>query len=1131
MDKDETTNQDMQKLEESIKSLGVLPDFDQNILFALERKYFDFIDLRDFELVTTDVKVDLNKDLKLIKVTSVNHLEKSDIGLHLQNFSNLLAVMKDPHHTLFSIIKGSSSATELYYGIVNNYKDKDKDTQKKTEVETNSYFNENFLAAIRSNFPAMSYEIIDSELRKSAIDKKLLKYSNIDAITGIPTLRVKNTREENFQGIDRFIQGMQGSDYMLLVIAEPIPLKIINSMISKLYSLSSEFHSYVKQTIMKTKGTSDTVSVGANFNLLSSVSDTVTKSTTRNSGSFIGSLIGGTLGFVTFGPPGAFLGAGLGSSIGTLTGSKTKGSAKTETNGSSLGLSLGYAKSWLRSTSLSVETYNKKAEYAKDVCENYIKRLQSGKNNGFWNVGVYMLSNDPYKQYKGTSLLSSVISGDETHYEPIRSVSLNKDVTEKYLQYFINPNYKKLLYGDEEHFKTRLKNEVLINKYWESKKKDIPVENLKLEFIKKNEEDQTQILTEINRFADNDLKNQIESEINQIWQELEESQSAHPLGSIMGGVSTPLNTEELAIIMNLPRKEINGVPVLQKAEFGRNIRTYHDIKGETIDIGELRYLGKGEKNRLCLNLESLRSHTFITGSTGSGKSNTVFNILDKLSDTGVKYLVIEPVKGEYKHVFGRRKEVGVYGTNFEHTELLRINPFKFPKEIHVLEHLDRLTEIFNATWPMYAAMPALLKEAMEKVYFIKGWDLESSICLKEKPEYPTVMDLLRVMPSIIEQSGYSLEVKSNYYGALVSRLKSLTNGLYRQILTEEEVDNKELFDQNCIIDISRIGSMETKSLLMGIIFMKMYEYRISAVKEFNTGLKHVTVMEEAHHLMRKTSFDQNEEYSNIQGKAVEMITNSLAEMRTYGEGFILVDQAPTLLDLTAIRNTNTKIILRLPDQSDKEVVGFATNLNDSQIRELSRLETGEAVVYQNDWLQAVTGMVDKYQRDESLKYEHDYSIQKKLKTTYHNELLKILINPFVSEANKIELPDTDIDKLSNWLNGQPINNKVRSIVKEILALREEHSIFKERKFARLADIVDSIFRVEDIALLESEADTVEKWNEKLIGLFCKKGFVFPNEEFKIEFLHLLLCSYAHKRKTERINQFYFSWVEKTTKRG
>lgn len=74
----------------------------------------------------------------------------------------------------------------------------------------------------------------------------------------------------------------------------------------------------------------------------------------------------------------------------------------------------------------------------------------------------------------------------------------------------------------------------------------------------------------------------------------------------------------------------------------------------------------------------------------------------------------------------------------------------------------------------------------------------------------------------------------------------------------------------------------------------------------NTELRHITVLKEAHNILRRTSFEQSSEGSNLTGKSVEMISNAIAEMRTYGEGFIIVDQAPGLLDMSAIRNTNTK---------------------------------------------------------------------------------------------------------------------------------------------------------------------------------------------------------------------------------
>ena len=72
-----------------------------------------------------------------------------------------------------------------------------------------------------------------------------------------------------------------------------------------------------------------------------------------------------------------------------------------------------------------------------------------------------------------------------------------------------------------------------------------------------------------------------------------------------------------------------------------------------------------------------------------------------------------------------------------------------------MEHLDRLIEIFNACWEMYAAMPAILKEAVEKIYVHRGWDLLNSFYTgKGDPIYPTFEDLMKELPAIINNISF-----------------------------------------------------------------------------------------------------------------------------------------------------------------------------------------------------------------------------------------------------------------------------------------------------------------------------------------------------------------------------------------
>ena len=437
-----------------------------------------------------------------------------------------------------------------------------------------------------------------------------------------------------------------------------------------------------------------------------------------------------------------------------------------------------------------------------------------------------------------------------------------------------------------------------------------------------------------------------------------------------------VNGKELPMLLNFPRKSVPGVTVSEMAEFGRNVITDRERIKRTIRMGRIYHMGVVENTLVDLDLDSLTAHCFVTGSTGSGKSNTVYKLIERISlrEEKIPFLVIEPAKGEYRNEFRKIEGINLFTTNLQIDQMLKINPFSFDPKIHILEHLDRLVEIFNACWEMYAAMPAILKEAMEQAYSSKGWDLLNSVFMgKGVPQYPTFIDVLQELPRIINSSQYSSDTKGDYIGALVTRVNSMTNGIYGQVFCDDfEIDDKTLFDENTIIDLSRVGSSETKSLIMGILILKLTEHRIAGSQKGNSDLKHITVLEEAHNILKNSQNSGSPTGSSVIAKSVEMIVNSIAEMRTYGEGFIIVDQSPTSVDIAAIKNTNTKIIMRLPEEDDGKIAGHSVALNKDQIDELSKLETGVAVVMQNNWEQPVLAKIDAashsfegYERPES----------------------------------------------------------------------------------------------------------------------------------------------------------------------
>lgn len=558
------------------------------------------------------------------------------------------------------------------------------------------------------------------------------------------------------------------------------------------------------------------------------------------------------------------------------------------------------------------------------------------------------------------------------------------------------------------------------------------------------------------------------------------------INPVLTDATTSISGKELGLHMGLPRATVSGLPVIEHAEFAKEVVAYRLFDRDRVVrpedrmmLGKVFDLGQITSKVVELENKSLNMHTFITGSTGSGKSNTVYQMLNELYQDKIPFLVIEPAKGEYKDVFGHFKDVNVYSTNPKIAELIHLNPFMFPDSIHVLEHVDGLVEIFNVCWPMYDAMSAFLKDAILRSYEALGWDLAASVFEGQEIRYPDFELLMEQLSELIDQSDYDAEVKSNYRGALITRIRSLTVGLNKMIFSEKQTAYEKLFDQNCVLDISRVKSSETKALLMGLMVYILNEYRVDRKTQSNRGLNHVTVLEEAHHLLKNTSGTE----SDLIGKSVEMLTQTIAEIRTYGEGFIIVDQSPSSVDISAIKNTNTKIVLRTPEANDREAVGRSMGLTPDQVNEIAKLPSGVAAVYQNDWVNPVLTLINKADITEQLYVAPNIEIR--TKKTARTMLIKMLLQSWFG------LDRISEDSLYNSLNVLDLSRGVKKKLQEMIT---DYQLFagnlkwEKERLGELQHLIQIILEIDEkkISMIRLPEELIAQVSTRIKGMNRKQ---------------------------------------------
>ncbi|MBR1602054.1 MAG: DUF87 domain-containing protein [Synergistaceae bacterium] len=655
----------------------------------------------------------------------------------------------------------------------------------------------------------------------------------------------------------------------------------------------------------------------------------------------------------------------------TRMGSFTRNVANTMGRMAGFGGQGGYAHGWNRSQAVTQEVLNKTAEYCEQLCDAYIKRLQAGKNLGLWNVGVYLLTSNRYTQLRAKGLLRAAFSGDETYWEPMRSLRLNHEAIAKYIMNFNNPKYDLFLYGEQKQdVQDTVTTIQKIKEY--AMKIGAPLAKI-FSRLSKDDDEAAKMLEEIRRCPGDYSREDIEK----AWQTVTRAELGHPFGEIMGGVSTPLNTEELSIIMNVPRQEVQGITIREAAPFGVNYVPSADENNVRLGLVVHKRMPMDDIPYV-IPQALFQKHAFVCGVTGSGKTNTCMTLLKNLN---LPFLVVEPAKTEYRQMLNFMPDLQIFTLGSETESPFRINPFEFNRKGKLLTHIDSIKAVFNAAFPMYASMPYILEEAIIEIYRDKGWDLATTTNrylddLNSDDFYdyiPTLQDLYDKIEPIVKRKSYAQEQTMNIQAALMARLSSLLTGSKGLMFnTRRSTPLAVLLEHPVILELKNIGDDDEKCFIMGLILSSIYQYRENN-GSIGSGLKHVLLIEEAHRLLRHTPEFVSPEIGNSRGKAVETFTNVISEIREYGQGVIIVDQIPSKLTPDVVKNTNIKIVHRTLAQDDRDYVGSTMNLSEAQERELCLLEVGRAVVHREGMDKAFLVQMDRQKGE--LKFITDEEVK------------------------------------------------------------------------------------------------------------------------------------------------------------
>ncbi len=400
-----------------------------------------------------------------------------------------------------------------------------------------------------------------------------------------------------------------------------------------------------------------------------------------------------------------------------------------------------------------------------------------------------------------------------------------------------------------------------------------------------------------------------------------------------------ITSEEASEFFRLPIGSDKVSAGLNVNEAGKDKKTYNAdiINGGDITVGRLRSSSKGDT--IGFSLKDLAKHMLVVGTPGSGKTTFSVSLLDRLwKEHNIPFLVIEPAKNEYRALVQSIQDLQVFTPGKNFISPFVFNPFVPPKNVKLETYKSTLKTAFAAAVSMSTPLDKIFEESINNCYSDFRW--LDTYTVDDKGKIFNITDFVKCFQNTFDEIGYTGDAK-NIGRAGVVRLNSLVN-LFDNYFS---IPIEDILKKPTIIELAAIENSDQKALIISLLLLSILAY-VNANYIGEGGLKNVILLEEAHVLLdADTNAGQGD--ANPSAIAQGLVKRMLAEIRSYGVGIVIADQSPRKVSTDVVALTDMKVVFRLVENEDKQIIGDSTGMTEAQVQRMAKLKPGEAFLFFN----------------------------------------------------------------------------------------------------------------------------------------------------------------------------------------